>query len=704
MSFLAPLFFVGLLAIGIPILVHLIQRERKEVIYFPSLMFIRRIPYQSVERRRIHNWLLLLLRAAAMALIIAAFSRPFMRVDPLKAAAATTGAREVIVLLDHSASMGYGDHWTRAQAEAEKIVNTLGGEDRGTLVLFARNTEQNVRATPDRGRLTAGIKEATVSSDSTRFGPALRLAQTLVSQSQLPRKEIYLVSDFQKSGWERQEEIHLPEGATLTPVSVAEFETSDLSISSVALPRTSFAGEERVTPTVGLTNHGAETFTNVPVKLEIDGHEIGSRPVTVGPNTSASVTFPAFTVAEANMQGTVRAGTDKMPKNNVFQFVLSPSRPVSVLIVQPEGAAGASDYLTTALLGNTPPFKVDVLSVARVTPTALDRRSVVILNDVTSMPTEFDTMLKRFVEQGGGLFIVAGDHNPWSGDAPLMPGTLGAPVDRAVGQGGTLGFLDYSHKIFEQFKDPRQGNFASARFLRYRSLQLAPNDRALAKFDDGAVAMAERKVGAGRAIVFTSPLDDSWNDFPKRPMFLPLLHETMTYLAQYDEPPAWYTVGAMLNVAAPLASLVREGNAADANGPARRATGVVMAPSGQQQTLGEGGLPAIELAEQGFYSVRMQGTGDRRPFEAAVNQDPAEADLTPLEPNQFVASVTGHAAVTATGASLEHPALTPEDMEKKQSFWWYLFVAGVLALLVEAVLANRLSERLMARFQSAGRA
>src|SRR5262249_47288832 len=156
------------------ILVHLIQRERKDVIHFPSLMFIRRIPYQSVERRRIHNWLLLLLRAAAMALIIAAFSRPFMKVDPLKAAAATTGAREVIVLLDHSASMGYGDHWTRAQAEAEKIVNTLGGEDRGTLVLFARNTEQNVRATPDRGRLTAGIKDATVTSDSTRFGPALR--------------------------------------------------------------------------------------------------------------------------------------------------------------------------------------------------------------------------------------------------------------------------------------------------------------------------------------------------------------------------------------------------------------------------------------------------------------------------------------------------------------------------------------------------
>ena len=96
MSFLAPLFFLGLAAIAIPIYVHLIQRERKDVIEFPSLMFIRKIPYQSVERRRIHNWWLLLMRLGAMAAIVAAFSRPFFEVDPVSAAANATGAREVV--------------------------------------------------------------------------------------------------------------------------------------------------------------------------------------------------------------------------------------------------------------------------------------------------------------------------------------------------------------------------------------------------------------------------------------------------------------------------------------------------------------------------------------------------------------------------------------------------------------------------------
>ncbi|MEP6918512.1 MAG: BatA and WFA domain-containing protein, partial [Acidobacteriota bacterium] len=149
MSFLAPLFFVGLAAVAVPIFVHLIQRERKDVIEFPSLMFLRKIPYQSVERRRVHNWWLLLLRIAAMALIVAGFSRPFMTQDPLAAAAAITGAREVVILLDRSASMGYGDHWSKAQAEARKVADGLSGEDRATLVLFDRGVEEAVRATSD---------------------------------------------------------------------------------------------------------------------------------------------------------------------------------------------------------------------------------------------------------------------------------------------------------------------------------------------------------------------------------------------------------------------------------------------------------------------------------------------------------------------------------------------------------------------------
>src|SRR5438874_8436240 len=113
MTFLTPAFLLALSAIAIPVVIHLIQRERKRVVEFPSLMFVRRIPYQSVRRRRVRHWLLLLLRATALALLVLAFARPFFRQSAI-ALAASGGAREVVILLDQSASMGYGDHWQRA--------------------------------------------------------------------------------------------------------------------------------------------------------------------------------------------------------------------------------------------------------------------------------------------------------------------------------------------------------------------------------------------------------------------------------------------------------------------------------------------------------------------------------------------------------------------------------------------------------------
>src|SRR5438105_8053952 len=106
MSFLTPVFFLGLAAIAIPVLVHLVQRERKRVVEFPSLMFVQKIPYQSVRRRRIRHWFLLLMRAAAIALIVAAFARPFFPQGASAQIAALGGSRELVIMLDQSASMG----------------------------------------------------------------------------------------------------------------------------------------------------------------------------------------------------------------------------------------------------------------------------------------------------------------------------------------------------------------------------------------------------------------------------------------------------------------------------------------------------------------------------------------------------------------------------------------------------------------------
>ena len=135
MNFLAPLFLVGALAIAIPIIVHLTHKQRDDVQRFPSLMFVRQIPFKSTRKQRIRHWFLLMLRALALILIVAAFARPFLN-KPLPASPPGTGARDLVILLDRSYSMGYSGRWEKAVKAARDALGQLGAADRGTLVLF----------------------------------------------------------------------------------------------------------------------------------------------------------------------------------------------------------------------------------------------------------------------------------------------------------------------------------------------------------------------------------------------------------------------------------------------------------------------------------------------------------------------------------------------------------------------------------------
>jgi hypothetical protein len=292
--------------------------------------------------------------------------------------------------------------------------------------------------------------------------------------------------------------------------------------------------------------------------------------------------------------------------------------------------------------------------------------------------------LKRFVEHGGGLLVVSGDRATWpQGEADLLPGRFGATVDRTTGRSGSLGYLDYSHPVFEVFKAPRSGDFSAAHVFRYRALQTAPTDRVLARYDDGAVAAAEKKIGGGRSIVWTTTLDDSWTDIAVKPVFLPLVHQLVRYLAHYEPPTSWLTVGQVLDLTA------------RAKGRGDRSDRIVVTPSGErisQSSAGEGNEGLLELNEQGIYEIRSTGAAAGRPEAIAVNLDPAESDLSAIDPRELVAAVTGHATPTAAQPA-QSQEMTREESERRQSLWWYLLMAGLLLLTAETVIANHLSRK-----------
>jgi len=690
MAFLAPLFFAALATLAVPIAIHLTQRERKQIVEFPSLMFLEKIPYQSVRRRHIRDWPLLAMRLAAILLMVLAFSRPFFE-RPLVALASAAGPCEVVILLDRSYSMAYGDRWTRAQAAARQVVQSLGPSDHATLILFGTSAQLEVRATADLSRVTAAIDAAKVSAEATRYAPGLKLAQRVVIDSPLRSREVVMVSDFQRNGWTRDENLRLPEGTTFRPIPITDAQPANLTVSSVLPQRSIFSGQERITVAAGIVNRGPAPVANVQVRLELDGRTVETKAVTVQTGEPASVAFQPVTLGRAFTRGAVRIGDDALAHDNVFHFVVSPAQRLPVFILDPPRASReASLYLQKALaIGTTPAFQVDVRQGESISATDLDRHRVVILNDAAALSS--GDILKPFVSNGGGLFVILGERGNWGTDSnDLLPAVPGNVVDRP-GRGGALAELDFSHPILELFKAPRSGNLSTARFFRYRTTTLkpapaadktreqTPDTRVIARFDDGAVAMAERRIGSGHVILWTSTLDNYWNDLALKSVYLPFIHGIVRHLATYEEPANWFTIGDVVDPG----HLLRSSGLGLQSGTGA----LVLTPGGQR--IEQSGTPTpVQLDQSGFYEVRGR-SNQSDTVSIAANLDTSESDFAMLDAQELTAALAARpGAVSAADA--DATVITPEDQERRQNFWWYLLMVGLALLGIETAISNRM--------------
>ena len=711
MSFLTPLFLAGLTALAVPVIIHLINRERREVVPFPSLMFLQRIPYRSVRRQKLRHILLLVLRCLALAFLVMAFARPFLRRKaPLRAAG--SGARELVVLVDRSYSMAAGDHWTRALAAARRAVSTLGPTDRATLVAFDNEAAALTPPTHDAATLNAAIGALQPSSEGTRYAPPLKLASQILAGSNLPRREVVLITDFQRRGWAVRDEIAFPPQTTVTDVDVAAGDTSlaDAAVADVNVQRNE--GErDRAVIAARLTNTGTSAVENADVTLEINGRVAETKRATIPARGATQVRFAPIAIPNGTSAGIVRftaaaagARANSLAADDRYYFTVAPDAGVSVLLVEPSAPrANQSLYLTRALaIGDRPSFRIDVRKTGGLAPADLEGRSLIIFDEVPPPSGDGASRLHDFLAAGGGVLLVAGDQLPagtWTGDwSTALPGTIGPVVDRAGDAGGTLAWIDYDHPVFDVFNAPRSGDFATARFLRYRRLTVradsarrtgagadtASGSHVLARFDDGAPALVEQRIGRGKLLVWTSTLDSYWNDLALQPVFLPFVHQVAKYAGRYSGARGAFAAGEVLDLSR---------HAELAAGAGRKASPVVVeAPSGAKIRLASSNEGLVPLHEQGFYEIRPEGAPRGMGQRVAVNLDPAEANLARIDPEELKASVlASNGGQTAGAVAADAP--TREDTERRQTIWWYLLVLAGAMLATETLMSNRLSRR-----------
>jgi hypothetical protein len=669
LSFLVPAFLAAAALIAVPVIVHLIHREKRDALDFPSLMFLRQIPHKSVQRRRIRNWPLLLLRCLALLLIVAAFARPFVERD-LDAAISLDLAREVVIALDASFSMGYDDRWQSALDAAREVVDGVRPEDRASLVVFGASAAALTEPTAERARLHALLADLEPRPEAGRYGPALRLAQSIIARSDRPRAELVLISDMQRSGWDEESAVTLPQGTVFTPVVIGDGTWQNVAVTGATERRESFAGRERATLTAALANFGDEPVSR-RVALVMDDRELESRAVELDARGVATVEFAPVTLPQGGARFTIRAEPDALPLDDELHLAISPARNLHVLIVESGAGAEPSLYIERALgIGDAPRFRVERRSVAQLRAADLQGPAAVVLNDAPFPGGEAGRALIEYVRGGGGLLIAVGERGGggWTGEAStLLPGGLGRVVDRTDAGGGRFGWINSAHPAVEEVG---AGRLSNARFFRYRPLENVAAEGVLARFDDGSVAIAEHGFGTGRVVVYASTLDTYWNDLPLQPVWLPFVQRLLRHTAQFGEARPWLAVGEVTSLAR------RDGGPRPA----------VLSPDGARVPL-ESDL--LRVAATGFYEIRDPAAAGAVEY-LAVNADRVESEMTVLAAEEVAARVLAGGAPSARGFV---DAVTSSDWERRQAFWWYLLVIALGMLVLESVLAGRFTRR-----------
>ena len=190
------------------------------------------------------------------------------------------------------------------------------------------------------------------------------------------------------------------------------------------------------------------------------------------------------------------------------------------------------------------------------------------------------------------------------------------------------------------------------------------------RLDDGSPILLERAIGEGRVIVFASALDNTDNDLPVRPLFVPFVQDLTGYLGRVETATGTYTAGTFYDLR-PADS--KTDTPVEVTGPNNER---VLSLSESTRTR------SLPLESQGFYDIRRQ---NGRHELAAVNPDRRESNFTPLPADALALwQNTGMAPPpSSTGGTRTNTT------NEQTQLWWWVLLAALLLAVAESLLGNR---------------
>lgn len=547
MTFLNPLYLIGVLAGLIPLLIHLFHKRRIKVVEFSSLEFLKKIEGRKTKWFRIRQILLLVLRCLALLLLALAISRPVLRSAVFGTLSAHARSSSVFVL-DNSYSMGATGRdrssFDRARSRADEILSIMDKGDEIYLIL-ASDMPRSVFEEPVHNHplVRTAISEATLTNRPTDYRPSLEKAINILGSSRNLNKEIYLFTDLQRSGFESfaRGGIRAGKGKRLYVFDTAPLEDiNNASLADLALADPLLFEGGKVILIATIRNYTARE-SRVSLRSSLDGREVGVKEVNLPANATRTVEL-AFSVEGEGFHyiSTVLDDDGLQADNARYVSFNVPGKPRVALIA--EDKSQAEGYLNIAL---TPEeglsvFRVDAFARGEFPSIPLSNYSVIGLLDVTSLNSADVLRLANFVQTGGGVFVALGDAADIDFYNTVLLPKLG---DMQVGRARTrrrendfflrISSGDFSHPVLLQFRDKSKGDLTIARI--YDRVVIDAGSGTIARFSDTSPFLVETSLGEGKVIISAVPLNGSLTDLPLRAIYVPLVHRIFRYLSMGEE-------------------------------------------------------------------------------------------------------------------------------------------------------------------------
>ena len=669
MGFIAPWFLAGLLALGIPVFVHLLRKHVTIPRPVSSLMFFERGKQSSTRHRRLRYLLLFTLRLLLVFLIVLAFADPFLR----RPGNANGGL--LLIVLDSSFSMRAGNRFADAKRQALEKLASKPRSQQAQIIALGGQVQLLTQPISDSEQLKTALDSIAVGDGHASFADLRRSVHALRESSSVP-VELHLFSDMQRTAMpENFAEAVLPATVKLVLHSASGDSTSpNWTVESVSSPTELTDPKDTESSRVKAIVAGfASAEADKTVSLIVNGRSVASRTIKVPANGRTSIEFAPIDVNYGFNRCEIRIeGSDSLPADDTARFVIRRVDPLRVLFVHNAADQRSPAYFGAALNAATHgAFILQPMTVEQTTNLDPAKFTFTVLSDTTNLPSIFEHTLEQYVSKGGNVLVSLGLDAERRKHIPLWSKSLEQVHTFGSSGAASIGQVDFTFPALEQDKPGRDnGGWASTKVL-YAAVVDSKDARVTARLSDGTPLLLEKQAGEGHVLLFTSGLENLTNDLPLQPVFVPFVDKTTRYLSGSEQFSGSRIVDSFIQLRS--SSTTRE-----------KTTNVEVIDPDERRPLSlseAGTIQSFRLARAGFYQIRF---ANGRYAVVGVNPDRRESDLTPMSLEMrslWAGSDDGRRKVEREVAS----GPTYQNL----SLWWYVMLLAFTVAAAETFLSSR---------------